>query len=559
MKLKYKVAIAPVISMLIFAVFGALTFNTLETLRINGRMYEQIIHGKDVIADVLPPPEYIIESYLVAMQLSTEGNASKRDAFCERLASLKKEYLDRHSYWEANLEDGKLKDAFLKGSYPAAMEFYKIVETQLAPSAKAGDLKRAAEIAKGPLAEQYESQRNAIAEVVKIANERNASDEALAKKIVLDRYILMLSAVAAGILLMAIFTAIACRSLTKTVEAIVKAAGRMAEGDLSGRLATAKSNDEMTAISKALNLTCENLSKTIMEIKSGIGIIASSSTELSAASLQSAASVDGVSERARLVASAAEETSANTTGVASNMEQASSSLSSISVSTEEMSATVGEVAANTARARTISDDAVAQSKAISALMDQLGSAAKEIGKVTETISGISAQTNLLALNATIEAARAGAAGKGFAVVANEIKELAKQTASATEDIKSRIGGVQDKTNEAVSKIAGVTEVIAEVGRIIFGIAAAIEEQAAVTKDIAGHIAQASTGVCSTSKLVGQSADDAKKIAEDINGVNAALDGLRQGGTQVKVSAEELAHLAELLRGQIEGFKVVSSH
>jgi methyl-accepting chemotaxis protein len=127
-------------------------------------------------------------------------------------------------------------------------------------------------------------------------------------------------------------------------------------------------------------------------------------------------------------------------------------------------------------------------------MQQLGRAAKEIGKVTESITSISAQTNLLALNATIEAARAGAAGKGFAVVANEIKELAQQTAAATEDIKGKIGDVQTSAGGAISDIEGHRQHHRRGGQIVASIATAIEEQAAVTKDVANNIARASEGV-----------------------------------------------------------------
>ena len=135
--------------------------------------------------------------------------------------------------------------------------------------------------------------------------------------------------------------------------------------------------------------------------------------------------------------------------------------------------------------------------------------------MTETITNISAQTNLLALNATIEAARAGTAGKGFAVVANEIKELAKQTAEATEDIKARIAGIQNSTGTAITDIGQITTVIRDVGTIVTSIAAAIEEQATVTKDVAGNIAQASSGVREANERVSQTAEVSKSIARDI--------------------------------------------
>ena len=555
MKLKWKVAMAPALSLAVFAVFGCLAFDTLETLRVNGRIYKQIVAGKDIIADVLPPPEYIVESYLTALRISSEGDAQKRNALCDDLLRLKKEYLERSSYWKANLEEGKLKELLTKDSALPALDFYKLAEAELLPAAKSGDLKKAGEIARGPLLERYEAQRKAVDEVVKLASARNESDEAQARKLIVERIAIMLAAIAAGMILILAFAIAASRSIGKVVGSIVNEANRMAQGDLSGRISVGTGKDELAILSNALNQICESLSKMILGIKGGIDVIAASSTELSAAALQSANAVDGVSKEAKLVADLASETSSGAVSVAANMEQASSSLASVSVSTEQMSATIGEVASNTARAKLIGDEAAAQSKAVSSIMGELSASAKQIGKVTETISGISAQTNLLALNASIEAARAGAAGKGFAVVANEIKELARQTVLAAEDIKLRIGGVQEKTGEAVAKVAAIAEVNGEVERIISSIAAAIEEQAAVTKDLAGNIAQASAGVGDTSSRAAQTANDAKKISEGVSGVNDALDGLRQGGSQVKCSSEELARLAETLRSKVDGFAV----
>src|ERR1035438_8996897 len=168
-----------------------------------------------------------------------------------------------------------------------------------------------------------------------------------------------------------------------------------------------------------------------------------------------------------------------------------------------MTSTISEIAGNSEKARRITGDATQQAARITEQMNLLGQAAREIGKVTETITEISSQTNLLALNATIEAARAGAAGKGFAAVANEIKELAQQTAAATEDIKGRIAGVQSSAAGGISEIEKVSQVIHEVSDIVTSIAAAIEEQSTATKDIARNIAEASAGVQNANKRVSE--------------------------------------------------------
>ena len=313
--------------------------------------------------------------------------------------------------------------------------------------------------------------------------------------------------------------------------------------------------DEIGDLARALHTTIESLRKLVGEMSQGIHTVASSATQLSAASSQTANSVKSMAEKSSTVAAAAEESCATTTAVSSSMERASANLTSVAGATEEMSSTVAEIASNSEKARVISEKAMAQAQTISTIMAELGRAAQEIGKVTETITDISAQTNLLALNATIEAARAGTAGKGFAVVANEIKELAKQTSEATEDIKAKIAGVQSSTTGAVETIETITGVIKEIGNTVASTAAAIEEQATVTKNVAGEIAQATAVVREVNDQVAQTATVSRSIASDIATVNSATAGIREGGEQVETSAGELSRLSEQLKVLVAQFSV----
>jgi methyl-accepting chemotaxis protein len=335
----------------------------------------------------------------------------------------------------------------------------------------------------------------------------------------------------------------------------VEFANRIANSDLTSADLHVESGDEIGEASVALNTMKNSLRRLLGGISSGVLTLSAAATELTAVARQTVSGTAAMSERTHTVAAAAEEASANTTSIATGMEQSTSSLSSVACATEEMSATVGDISANTSRAHVISEQATAQAQDIADQMQKLGQAAQEIGQVTETITNISAQTNLLALNATIEAARAGTAGKGFAVVANEIKELARQTAEATEDIKARIAGIQSSTGTAISNIGQITTVIKDVGTIVTTIAAAIEEQATVTKDVAGNIAQASSGVQDANERVAQTAQVSQSIARDIAGVNAAVIDIRQGGEHVQASAAELSKLAEQLGAQVAQFRV----
>ncbi len=346
------------------------------------------------------------------------------------------------------------------------------------------------------------------------------------------------------------------RSIAGSMDTTAHSLTRVAKGDLGVEIAEALTarKDETGELARATQTLVQNLRTMITEVRDGAETLAAASGEMSGISGALSSGSKEVAGLANTVAAAAEQSSASTSSVAAAMEQATSNLSSVASATEQMSATVGEIASNAEKARGISNEATSQAEAISAMMRDLGRAAQDIGKVTETITSISAQTNLLALNATIEAARAGAAGKGFAVVANEIKELAQQTAAATEDIKGKISGIQASTGGAIGDIERIAQVIREVGEIVSSIAAAIEEQSTVTKDVATNIAQASIGVRDANERVGQTATVSQSIAKDIADVNSTASNLVQGAEQMQSSSAELAGLAEKLKDRVSQFK-----
>ena len=296
------------------------------------------------------------------------------------------------------------------------------------------------------------------------------------------------------------------------------------------------------------------LVQVIDETTQMVDTLALASTELSGVAVVMTSSSGETSSKAHSVASAAEEMSVNTASVAAGMEQATSSLNTVATATEQMTSTISEIAGSSEKARSITSQATKQADKVTTMMQELGQAANEIGKVTETITSISAQTNLLALNATIEAARAGAAGKGFAVVANEIKELAQQTATATEDIRAKITSIQSSTSGTIDDIEKIAQVIRDVSDIVSMIAGAIEEQSVMTKDIAGNISQASIGVQEANERVAQTAMVSQSIAQEIASVNIAASDMSSSSAQVQSSADELSRIAEQLKIVLRQFK-----
>jgi len=346
-------------------------------------------------------------------------------------------------------------------------------------------------------------------------------------------------------------------SITKPLALAVNHLDNIATGDIScdvpGEYLARE--DEIGMLGKSMQTMSVSLRDVIKGMSGGIQVLSSSSAELSANSGQMSDGSHQASGKAHAVAAAAEQMTANVVSVAAGMEQTTTNLSSVASANEQMTATIGEIAGNSEKARRITEDATRQAARISEQMNQLGAAAQQIGKVTETITEISSQTNLLALNATIEAARAGSAGKGFAVVANEIKELAQQTARATEDIKGRIAGVQSSTAGGIAEIDKISSIIHEVTDIVSSIAAAIEEQSTVTEDIARNIAEASTGVRDANKRVAETSQATSEIAREIAGVDQAAGHMADGSGQVQSSATELSRVAEQLQVTVQRSRV----
>ena len=326
------------------------------------------------------------------------------------------------------------------------------------------------------------------------------------------------------------------------------------EGDLTKRLEIT-SQDEAGQAASYFNVFVDNIQNIISDVAQNAEKLSESSGEFSGLSSQMSSSAGDMSIKSNTVAASAEEMSSNMNAVSAAMEQTSINVNMVATAIEQMTATVSEIAQSSEKARSITENAVSQAVKSSEKVDELGNAAEQISKVTETITAISKQTNLLALNATIEAARAGEAGKGFAVVANEIKELARQTADATLEIKERIESIQNSTSVTVDEIAEVSKVIHNVNEIVTTIATAVEEQSVTATEIAGNLVQASEGLQEVNTNVAQSSGVAGEIAKDISDVNESADGITVNSSQISQSADQLNRLAEQLKDMVNRFKV----
>lgn len=326
------------------------------------------------------------------------------------------------------------------------------------------------------------------------------------------------------------------------------------EGDLTRRLEI-HTNDELGQLGQWFNLFIERLHNIITQVKNNSAKLNSSAAQMADISQALAGGAEQTAQEARKVSDSSEQMNSNMTSIAASMEQASENVNMVATAAGEMSNTINEITQNAARARVITGEAVTQADNASSQVEELGGSAQEIGKVIETITEISEQVNLLALNATIEAARAGDAGKGFAVVANEIKELARQTAAATQEIRSRVDTIQQSTNGTVAEISKITNVIKDINQNVLVIASAVEEQSSTTQHISDNVSQAAQGISEVSRHVAQASDVSGNIAEQIGLMTGSTNEISQSGAQVSGNSNELSSLAEELDRLVGTFKV----
>jgi methyl-accepting chemotaxis protein len=421
-------------------------------------------------------------------------------------------------------DEGKRLHAEIQHSYG---EFRGIADQEI-ELRRAGKAKEAEELAfNSHTGEVRTNLRNAVRDLVQLEDKlkgellkEQVDAESRARWVVT---LLGLAGLAIGLLIAFWIT----RAITSAIGRMVALIQEIAANNLMAADAEITSQDELGAAAMALNGMKNNLHELIQSIRNTAEQVAASSEELSATSQQITANSEETTAQAKVVSEAGGQVNTN--------------LQTLASGAEEMNSTIGEIAKNATEAARVSGEAVEAADSANQTVSKLGESSAEIEKVIEVITSIAQQTNLLALNATIEAARAGEAGKGFAVVANEVKELAKQTAKATEEITQKIGVIRENTGGAVTAIGGIKGVIDKISQISTTIATAVEEQSATTSEMARNVTEAARG--------------AATISSNIQGVAEAAQNTSTNVGESQTATEHLAKMANQLRDLVGQFKV----
>lgn len=361
-----------------------------------------------------------------------------------------------------------------------------------------------------------------------------------------------------SIVIALLFGWFASSNIIKALKVSRDTAVAISEGDLMKECKSDYTDifqDEFSDTINAVEKMRTNLLDMITELNNNVSILQDSSVTLDEVSSQIQKVSDNTRAQTDTVAAATEQATTNVSTIASSTEEMSTSVNTVATAIEEMSASLNEVARNCQTETEIAANANKQSIGTKEQMDKLAEAAKEVSKVVEVINDIADQTNLLALNATIEAASAGDAGKGFAVVANEVKELAKQTSTATEEIRNQVENMQNISNDSISAINSITETIEEVNTISQTIVSAVEQQSATINEISNSVAGASDASTEIARNVQETASGIEEVSRNMSEVNRGTQESSEGINRLAGSAQDVKKSIDNIKDITSKFKI----
>jgi len=564
-----------------YTIFGLITFSTLNTLRIKGNLYNQIVMSKDLIADVLPPPGYIIESYLDVLQLVEETDPVQMDYFFKELKRLEADYNERHQFWinERLLEPGVLRDAMLTGAYDPAVRFFDTVFNQFIPALQKGNREQAKDLAEGDLKTFYTAHRKSVDQVVLGATKKYKDVEALAS-IAVRRDTMELLTIALVVIIAAVILSLTIRS--SIVKPIIKITDMLkniseGEGDLTQQIIVT-GKDETSYMAQYFNKTLEKIKNLVFIIKkqahvlSEIGSdLASNMTETAAAVNQITANIQSIKGRVINQSASVTQTNATMEQVITNInklnghvEKQSSNVSQASSAIEEMVANIASVTNtlvnNSANVKTLRESSEVGRDGLQGVATDIQEISREsegLLQINMVMKSIASQTNLLSMNAAIEAAHAGEAGKGFAVVADEIRKLAensseqsKTISNVLKKIKESIDKITHSTQNVLTKFEAIDASVKTVSEQEENIRNAMEEQGEGSKQVlqsanslSGLTQQVKSGseeMLEGSKEVIRESQNLEKATQEITG---GMNEMASGAEHVNIAVNNVNEIS----------------
>jgi len=523
-----------------FLVFGAWTWHTINQTKVGGPNYNRIVLYKDLVADILPPPNYIIEAYLTVLQIADPDRVDELAPLIGKLQQLRQDYDGRHRFWSGQPLPAGIKTRFLNDAHVPAMKFFEIADKEFVPAVKTGDA-TAVRTSMNKLAANYVEHRKAIDDVVSLSTREQTDVETSTATATRSDLSVLLLVFVLSAALAAAANYFFGRSLLAGIREASKRLGDIANGVLDQQPQASERTDEIGDLLRSLDTTTSNLRRTVGEIRAAAQTVSTSAAQLSATIATIADSAHSQSTSVNDMVATVEQMSSGLSMMAAESDAAKIKVQQAGEHCDQGSA---EITSTTRVVEHLASDV--QGTADS--MRSLGEHSREISSIVSVIREIADQTNLLALNAAIEAARAGEQGRGFAVVADEVRKLAERTAQSTDRITAMITQIQSGIENAINAMGSGSEKARESIHAVQAAKATMDAIAVETGLLVSHIQQIAQGLGAQSQSSGE-------IASAVAGIAIGSQENSSAAAQVSTTATDLATIAHRLRAAAESFRL----